>query len=223
MAVCVLYFDGVLRLRWNKFAKPGDEYGVARHYYGREVARCPVHAHADPEVFWYVEGAGQHEINGRKHLHARGDLVFVRPDDRHSLRITRQQDFTIINVTFSADHLDRLSLSYEHMISRYWPREGDPIIRHLGNEPLSTLDAWAADLVAGDRTIFALDRFLLNLCHLARTPAESSAAGQLLTTDRPTSRIVYECGYESLSYFYRLFRERFGTSPRQYRLTPKLK
>lgn len=44
------------------------------------------------------------------------------------------------------------------------------------------------------------------------------AAGQLLTTTRGIQEIAAACGFESLSYFYRLFCKIFKTSPRQYRI-----
>ena len=43
-------------------------------------------------------------------------------------------------------------------------------------------------------------------------------AGALLTvSDRTILDIALECGFESASYFCRLFRERFGTTPQEYR------
>ena len=44
------------------------------------------------------------------------------------------------------------------------------------------------------------------------------AAAQLCTTDKSITEISEECGFNSLSYFFQRFRERFNISPRQYRL-----
>lgn len=45
-----------------------------------------------------------------------------------------------------------------------------------------------------------------------------SKAEQLLTgTNLPAADIITAVGYENTSYFYRLFRERFGLSPKEYR------
>lgn len=44
------------------------------------------------------------------------------------------------------------------------------------------------------------------------------ASRLLRMTDQPISRVAAESGLPNLSYFYRLFRERFGTTPRRYRL-----
>ena len=44
------------------------------------------------------------------------------------------------------------------------------------------------------------------------------AARQLRLTNRPVAEIAAECGLTNASHFHRLFRERFGTSPRRFRL-----
>ena len=44
------------------------------------------------------------------------------------------------------------------------------------------------------------------------------AAGQLLTTTRGIQEIALDCGFDSLSYFYRLFQKLCAVSPRQYRI-----
>ncbi len=44
------------------------------------------------------------------------------------------------------------------------------------------------------------------------------AARELRMTGRPIIRIALDCGWSNLSHFYRLFRQRFGLTPRQYRL-----
>lgn len=45
----------------------------------------------------------------------------------------------------------------------------------------------------------------------------TTAARQLLTSDKPISTIAYEVGYEDLNYFSRVFKSVFGISPREYR------
>lgn len=44
------------------------------------------------------------------------------------------------------------------------------------------------------------------------------AARQLSTTGRPILDVALDCGLNNLSHFYALFRNRFGVSPRRYRL-----
>jgi len=44
------------------------------------------------------------------------------------------------------------------------------------------------------------------------------ASGQLMNTSEPIQTIALDCGFDNLSYFYRLFRQRFGMPPRRFRL-----
>ncbi len=57
-----------------------------------------------------------------------------------------------------------------------------------------------------------------------RTPTEiitearlHYASGQLTMTERPILDICLECGFDSLSHFYKLFKARYRLSPRHYR------
>ncbi len=61
--------------------------------------------------------------------------------------------------------------------------------------------------------------------HLNRTPTDmindarmSHAADRLATSDEAIVAIALDCGLENLGHFYRLFRARFGSTPREYRL-----
>ncbi|MCF6445885.1 AraC family transcriptional regulator [Nereida sp. MMG025] len=44
------------------------------------------------------------------------------------------------------------------------------------------------------------------------------AAHLLRSDEKPINDIVEDCGFDNTSYFYRLFRQQYGTTPRQYRL-----
>ena len=46
----------------------------------------------------------------------------------------------------------------------------------------------------------------------------SAAARLLRRSDLNIQQIIAQVGYENTSYFYRLFHERYGLSPREYRL-----
>lgn len=59
---------------------------------------------------------------------------------------------------------------------------------------------------------------------LGKTPTDvvnlarlNHAARQLTLSDRKIADINFECGFESLTHFYKLFRKRFGLTPLKYR------
>lgn len=53
---------------------------------------------------------------------------------------------------------------------------------------------------------------------LVQTKRLAQAAFLLTNTGLPVARIGEAAGYDNLSYFYRIFREKYGMSPKQYRL-----
>lgn len=61
--------------------------------------------------------------------------------------------------------------------------------------------------------------------HLGLSPTQyvnrvriQHAAMLLAGTDRILSDVAADCGFENLSYFHRLFRDQYGTTPRSYRM-----
>lgn len=58
-----------------------------------------------------------------------------------------------------------------------------------------------------------------NYTDLVQTKRLNQAAFLLVNTNMPVSDIGYAIGYDNLSYFYRIFRSRYGISPKQYRIS----
>lgn len=68
-----------------------------------------------------------------------------------------------------------------------------------------------------------------HLCHIYKKSTERTiiedvnehrldyAAELLLNSSRQISEICYECGFNDLSYFYRIFKQRFGRNPGSFR------
>lgn len=54
-------------------------------------------------------------------------------------------------------------------------------------------------------------------CEVVTTYRLEYASAQLRITNKSIPEISYECGFESLSHFYRIFKEQFGISPGKYR------
>ncbi len=96
-------------------------------------------------------------------------------------------------------------------------------LRRLGDDP--------AALASGVPALAALaGRSREHVNRVARRGADRSAtelvqavrldraAADLRLTDAPISRVAIDCGMANLSHFYRLFKARFGVTPRRYRL-----
>ncbi|MBP9912330.1 MAG: helix-turn-helix domain-containing protein [Opitutaceae bacterium] len=115
---------------------------------------------------------------------------------------------------------------------------------HLLHEPAPKVDPIPEWLARAQREIGAPEHFAGGTLALARlagrspshvaraavrwlkqTPTEivntvrmDYSARQLTETARPILEIALDCGLNNLSHFYALFRQRFGVSPRKYRL-----
>lgn len=48
--------------------------------------------------------------------------------------------------------------------------------------------------------------------------ARSQAAFLLTTTNLSVLEVASRAGYENMSYFHRIFREKYGVTPKKYRL-----
>jgi AraC family transcriptional regulator, dual regulator of chb operon len=272
--------DPVRRLRWSAIAFPGQVVHVARRgLRGSNPVR--VHTHDFAEVLWVERGTGVHWANGEKTRLGPGDLVLVRPHDRHGF-FDGDPAFTIVNVAFPAATLVHLRRRYAAADPGFFGgRARRPATVAVGPGERRLLAAAAAELQRHPRDRLRGERFLLNLLHdlggrgprralqscppwlqeacarlrepanleggvraLARIAGRSPehvarqlracaglrpvdlvtearmdhAASQLALTERPVVEVALECGFDSLSHFYRVFRRRLGETPGAYRL-----
>ncbi len=257
------------------------------HAYHVSVAlderRMPIaeHGHDFAEIAWTREGSGVHRINGVRTQMKKGDLVFIRPQDRHALSANGNQPFRLENVAFPKATLERLRERYfANKSDWFWHSEAQPCTLQLNESQLTALNKGVEALRHAPRNALYLDCFLLPLfrllgagreevdraslpdwlahamrqfegaeklragvhgfyrvagrcpghvarCmrqHLRQTPSTwvnsrriEYAARLLESTDLPVTEIAWECGLDNLSYFHRLFKKTFATSPLQYR------
>lgn len=85
--------------RWRDLVAPGGWHHLAIILFlpGRPVR---LHTHDFPEMFWIERGTAVHRINGRvKRLRA-GDLVCVRPADRHLIEAADAAGCTLVNLAY---------------------------------------------------------------------------------------------------------------------------
>jgi AraC family transcriptional regulator, dual regulator of chb operon len=88
----------------KSFLSSGEFYHIARNK--QSVQRnysCGVHDHDFYEVFWIEEGRGGHLINGKQMKLSRGDIIFIRPSDSHSIKHIANGEMTFVNLAFSSE------------------------------------------------------------------------------------------------------------------------
>ena len=267
-------------LLWDQIAAPGQVAHVARRRFSGPDP-VPVHTHDFAEVLWVEAGRGVHEAGGFRSAVGTGDLVLIRPTDRHGF-FDGDAEFTIVNVAFPASTLAHLKRRYFRGDPGFFGgREPRPATYGVGPGERRALAAESRELARAPGDLLGLERFLLNLMHelagrstrapLAGCPAwlreacerlrepEHLAGGvqslaglagrtpehvarqlracaglrpvdlvtqaridhattRLALSEIPILDIALECGFDSLSHFYRVFRQKRGETPRAYRL-----
>lgn len=266
------------RYRWRELNPPGACVQVTRQ---RFVAgqQGRLHDHDFAEVSWIEAGAGTHLIEGREVSVAAGDLVALRPQDRHCWR-ARGEGFVLCNIAVPLPVLRALQARHGQGL-RDWPwRPGElPRAYTLTPAQLEELGAMRTWMRDADDAL-ATEAFLLRLLALLREHAPWAergaapawlrdglaaldeaalaegppalvracsrsarhvnralrrclgvSAGELIARrrleraalrladgDDPIRDIAARTGFRSLGHFYRAFGQRFGQTPRRYRL-----
>jgi AraC family cel operon transcriptional repressor len=233
---------------------------------------------------YVLDGRGAHAVGGVSQTLSPGDLLLIRPDDRHSVRAVPSERLIFVNVAFPTESWTAfLHAAGLETQANTWRRAALPpsasvplperdkaagVFRraltayHEAPNRLELCRFWIGlhDLLASGET--ARDEtgppWLMRACramrdagnlaaglprlvalsgvssaHLSRTlkaqygqtPTEflnalriARAAALLATTSQEIMDIALDCGFENLSYFYRLFRRQYGQTPRAYRM-----
>ncbi|MFW5877664.1 MAG: AraC family transcriptional regulator [bacterium] len=239
-----------------------------------------MHYHNYAEVFWIKSGQGIHCINGEEIKIQKGTLCMIRPQDKHTFKVTPDdQPLVITNIAFSHKILDYFKVRYFPGSDTYfWLKENLPFCTRLKTDHLNELSARIDQLFAEPRDYLQLDYILITLFrlidsleikqndipawliyamnnydtpeqflkgisgfveltghstahvnrtlrkHLKQTLTETViririnyASQQLIMTNASVKSICADCGFRSLSYFYRLFNKYTGHTPVDYR------
>jgi len=273
------------RFRFEKIVlSPEDAHLLARVTVRRgETIRQ--HTHDFAEIHWVEQGEVEHRVNGVSVPIRANHLLMMRPADVHGFECRGDRDFVFVILAFRRKSLTHLRKRYfSDVPSFYGGASRLPKTVDLDSEQLRLAAAQADILANAPRTLFHLERFLLNLffiidshtpqdvhascpdwlrqayvsiqhpealtggvkafkqlcsrseAHVSRacrqwlnaTPSQivtrfrmDHAAKQLSMTERSILDISMECGFDSLSHFYRLFKQRHGISPNEYRVRNK--
>jgi len=149
--------------RWSELVPDGHAFHLS---VGLDERRMPVsvHGHDFAEVSWVVEGTGWHRINGKRLRLRTGDLVFIRPTDRHGLSVDRDERFRLENVGLTIASLQRLRTTYfSDATDRFWSEDPLPHRIILDAGQVKRLEGELEWLRHAPRDVFSLDCFLLQL------------------------------------------------------------
>lgn len=162
--------------RWKTLVRPGETHHLAIVLFlpGRPAR---LHTHDFPEIFWVERGAGEHHINGQSRRLRAGDLVFVRPADRHVLRAVDEAGFTLVNLAYTpAVRSDLLRRHPETFAPLLAPNDALPCRLELAAGTLPVLRKQADQLASPGTARLALEHFLLGLALLTHPPAPTAQA-----------------------------------------------
>ncbi|MBE6728633.1 MAG: helix-turn-helix domain-containing protein [Ruminococcaceae bacterium] len=95
-------------LRAEKFVDMNTEISYRYVYSDTEYFRY--HYHDYFEIFLILDGSVMHIVNGAEIRLGKGSLVLIRPDDCHNYRLDNEKQFSMLNITFTADTANSLFL-----------------------------------------------------------------------------------------------------------------
>ncbi len=153
-------------IHWLDIEPPGGQFHVARTTLTAALAGAP-HRHNFAEVFWVERGPGWHWINSQRRRLEVGDLIFMRPHDRHELGAAAGGKMTITNVAFPIGQFEEIQRRYVRQPG--WPWEGGllPTRLSLSAQQIEPLRQWADGASMLTQTQLDLHWFLLGLLRLA--------------------------------------------------------
>lgn len=163
------------KLLLKDFVQRGQSHHFARLELGAMEATGR-HCHDFPELFWVEEGQGVHFVGNERRSIPAGTLVFIRPEDVHTLGAsTSDVPLVICNLAFRADFWNVIRNRHRSALED-WFRHGTPALRErkVGAGALDFLRRAGLELIAAPRTSLFLERFLLNLAYALRGPEEEA-------------------------------------------------
>jgi AraC family cel operon transcriptional repressor len=158
--------------RWLDYSPHGEACHISQadHVAASGVAR---HHHDYYEIFRVASGTGWHWCAEREYPLRAGQLVFVRPSDKHGFRTDiSSEPFVFVNVAFSA-------ASWADLRQRYGWQQRPFFNEQAAEPPVMALDPATdraaaglfAEMLSAPRTPATLDWFLLSVARLTEAPS----------------------------------------------------
>lgn len=150
-----------ITLRADAVLHPGEALHFSRTVLVRKPPR-QLHNHNFFELFWIQHGRARHHVNDAKQKLSEGDLLFIRPHDRHAVQ-GRGEETHLVNIIFPAEIIDDIEQRFGLGDRLFWSRAELPEPVRRDSRQLADLSHRALQLEAGPRTRLAAEAFLLPL------------------------------------------------------------
>lgn len=149
-----------LEYKLINFLGPEDKFHIARVNIS-SPNDILLHYHNYAELLWVENGEALHIINGCKVKLSKGDMVMVRPNDRHTFHPI-DKNFTIINIAFEPDILEIIENRYFQNTDLYfWATSHLPFMINVPDRILKRISSRAENAMKYSRNYLQLDSLLL--------------------------------------------------------------
>ncbi|MCW8129126.1 MAG: AraC family transcriptional regulator [Planctomycetota bacterium] len=164
-------------LRWKDICPKGETHLVSALTWSRRETTFD-HDHDFPELFLMERGRAIHRINGREQELREGDLVLIRPPDRHCFHAPAGEPFRYANVAFARATLAYLRARYFSRERGFWgARNPLPAVHRLPARVAKPVSEAIERLSRRPKTRFEIERFLLFVLGELAAPARADAEG----------------------------------------------
>lgn len=165
-----------IRKRWRDLAIEGEWLHLARFRF-LPTRGSTYHDHDFAEVFWLEDGACEHRINETTQRLGPGDLVLVRPEDRHVLAPVDAAGFALVNLAFDRRvYRDFIAKHGADIATLHAPKTPLPWGTTLMPTQRAGLTVLLEELLRAGRGRLALEHFLSGLYLLLMRSAPISEA-----------------------------------------------
>lgn len=210
-------------------AEPADGEDIAVHFFLMpEFFFHPGLMAEDGSVLrHFITGpaAGRHSVADYLHFHLQDmlparnlleNMIWSMTGDKKGRQEINQATMGILIMELLHNG-DKAEL---HDLAQYEEKIAMTAYQYLENNyPSATLEEFSALSMQPPYYISRLFKrhFQLTFTECLQLIRMIRAANFLASTSKPVEEIIAEIGYENSSYFHRLFKERYGMTPKQYR------
>lgn len=168
----------VVTLHISTIPPAGDSLNIARAVLEHRRARV-LHGHDFHELIWVQNGTVRHHLPDRHEDLSEGDLLFIRPGDRHHLQGLGDESM-VVTVQFDPGLIAAIGERHPQLAGRlFWSDATDPARVRRDMRQLADLNRAALRIERGPRDSLAAEGFLVPLC------AELAAEQQPLPPGAP--------------------------------------